>query len=158
MKKCLSALCCGGLLWLLATPGLAAQEIKLFQAGSYQEIVTHYRGKPFILVLWSLDCPPCYREFAFLAEQRKRQAFNLVLIAIDGADAGNDVAAVLAKYHLQSADAWLFADNAAPALRYEIDPLWYGETPRSYLFTRTQQRQAVSGVLSKAQLRSVQSR
>lgn len=145
------------LLWvwlfcLVTGNAVAGQPIKTFTSGSYAQIVQQYQGQALVMVLWSLDCPPCYQELAMLAQQRKHHAFNLVLISVDGADASNEVKAVLAKYQLQNLDAWLFEEYAAQHLRYEIDPLWYGELPRSYIFNSIHQRQAVSGVLSQDQL------
>lgn len=104
------------------------------------------------MVLWSLDCPPCYKELAMLAQERKQHTFNLVLVSIDGKDASDEVTVVLAKYQLQNVDAWLFEKYLGQELRYEIDPLWYGELPRSYIFNKSHQRQAVSGVLRSDQI------
>ncbi|MDH5392503.1 MAG: hypothetical protein OEY11_04860 [Gammaproteobacteria bacterium] len=140
------------LFWLLSIDAVAEQQIKNFTDGSYEQIAKQYRNQSFVMVLWSLDCPPCYKELELLASERKRDDFNLVLISTDGADARTEVASVLKKYKLNDVDNWLFEDAFAHTLRYEIDPLWYGELPRSYLFNKKHQRQAVSGVLSAAQL------
>ncbi|MFO7603741.1 MAG: TlpA family protein disulfide reductase, partial [Gammaproteobacteria bacterium] len=101
---------------------------------------------------------PCYQELAMLSAAQRQQAFNLVLIAVDGADARSEVEAVLAKHQFKTVSAWLFEEAGAPHLRHEIDPLWYGELPRSYLFDTHHQRQAVSGLLRRAQLFQRQSR
>ena len=104
------------------------------------------------MALWSLDCPSCYKELAMLAEERKQRNFNLVLISVDGEEGRGEVEAVISKYKLTNVDNWLFEEHSSQSLRYEIDPLWYGEVPRSYLFDKTHQRQGVSGVLKKEQL------
>ena len=136
----------------LSSNAVAQQQIKKFTSGSYKQVVNQYGQRPFVMVLWSLDCPPCYQELEMLDRERKKHAFNLVLISVDGADASNEVAAVLKKYNLQSVDNWLFEEFSSQQLRYEIDPVWYGELPRSYLFNREHQRKAVSGVLRAGQL------
>ena len=140
------------LLCALSINALAEQQIKYFKTGSYQQIAKQYKNQSFVMVLWSLDCPPCYKELELLASERKQHDFNLVLISTDGADATTEVASVLMKYKLQDVDSWLFEEYLAQPLRYEIDPLWYGELPRSYLFNKQHQRQAVSGVLNSSQL------
>ena len=136
----------------LSLDATAQQAIKNFTNGSYQQIVDQYKTQPFVLVLWSLDCPPCYKELELLARERKQHDFNLVLISIDGADASYEVAAVLNNYKLQSASNWLFDEFSSQQLRYEIDPTWYGELPRSYLFDNTHKRKSVSGILNTDQL------
>jgi thiol-disulfide isomerase/thioredoxin len=140
------------LFWTISINAVAEQQVKNFTRGSYDEVVNQYQNQPLVMVLWSIDCPPCYKELEMLAREQKQQAFNLVLISTDGADASIEVATVLKKYKLQNIDTWLFEEYSAQHLRYEIDPLWYGELPRSYLFNREHQRQAVSGVLSAGQL------
>jgi len=131
---------------------IAESLIKSFTQGSHTEIVKQYQGKPFVIALWSLDCPSCYKELTMLAEERQKRNINLVLISVDGAEAKNEVEAVLKKYALQTVDAWLFEEHSLQTLRYEIDPLWYGEVPRSYIFDKGHQRTAVSGVLTPDQL------
>jgi len=139
-------------LCLLSLDTIAQQQISNFTSGSYKQIVDQYKNQPFVMVLWSLDCPPCYKELELLARERKQHDFNLVLISVDGADASYEVASVLNKYNLQSVSSWLFDEFSSQQLRYEIDPAWYGELPRSYLFDKAHQRQSVSGVLSTEQL------
>ena len=140
------------LLLFLSANVIAQQPIKNFTSGSYEQIVNQYNKQSFVMVLWSIDCPPCYKELEMLGREQKQHVFNLVLISTDGTEATNEVTAVLKKYNLQNVNNWLFKEYSAQQLRYQIDPLWYGELPRSYLFNKTHQRQAVSGVLSSEQL------
>lgn len=148
----MKAIIWGCLFCLVSINAMAQQPIDTFTSGSYAQIVKQYQGQPFVMVLWSMDCPPCYKELAMLAKERKRHVFNLVLISVDGLDASSDVEAVLTKYQLQDVNTWLFEEYATQHLRYEIDPIWYGELPRSYLFNKEHKRQAVSGVLKPDQL------
>ena len=141
-----------GCLLLLAANTCVAQNYKIFITGSYAEIVKQYEGQAFIIALWSLDCPSCFEELAMLSKAYRQRPFNLVLISIDGIESKQEVETVLKKYQLDKVDNWLFAEYADAALRYEIDPLWYGELPRSYFFDKTHQREGVSGVLKKEQL------
>jgi len=51
-------------------------------------------------------------------------------------------------------ELWLFSDAPNQQLRYAIDPLGYGELPRSYFFNQCQQRQALSGKLDMNKIKS----
>ena len=141
-----------GCLIFLAANVSAAQDLKIFITGSYTQIVKQYQGQAFIIALWSLDCPACFEELAMLSKAYQQKPFNLVLISVDGIESKQEVETVLNKYQLDKVDNWLFTEYADASLRYEIDPLWYGELPRSYFFDETHQRQGVSGVLKKVQL------
>jgi len=106
-----------------------------------------------MLVLWSLDCPPCYKELAMLAEQtNKNPQLNLVLVSTDTTDDIKEIQQKLSQFGFSHANAWVFENDIAQQLRYEIDPNWYGELPRSYLFDAQHNRQAISGILKPAVL------
>jgi hypothetical protein len=46
----------------------------------------------------------------------------------------------------------MFSDENSDKLRFEIDPKWYGELPRTYFFNAAHQRVGMSGVLSKKEI------
>ncbi len=146
----------GLFLWLLLSSSVvatASQTINIFKPGSYSEILQQRQQQPFILVLWSIDCPPCYQELALLGEKIKKQPrLELVLVSTDTTDDIEVIKKQLAKYGLNSINAWVFANQMAQQLRYEIDPGWYGELPRSYLFDNQHNRQSASGVLKPEML------
>ncbi len=125
---------------------LFAQELKPFESGSYRAIVDTRGTNPFVLVFWSIDCPPCYSELKMLGEVQRSRPFDLVLVSTDGPGAAAEARRVLTRFGLGQTDAWLFA--APPErLRFEVDRTWYGELPRSYLFSGGR-RAAVSGRLT----------
>jgi thiol-disulfide isomerase/thioredoxin len=137
------------LLGLLALP--AAAELKPFQADSLPQIVSEREGRPFLLLLWSLDCPPCRQEFARLQRlQESIDRHKLVLIATDDIADREEAQTVLHTFGLDAADNWIFADPMPERLRYRIDPNWFGELPRAYLYAADRQRSAHSGILSEA--------
>ena len=59
--------------------------MKPFTYDSLEKIENHYQESSFLLVLWSVDCPPCIKEFSLL-QQLKREfpQFQLALINTDG--------------------------------------------------------------------------
>ena len=126
----------------------AAQDVNIFKTGSYAQFLEQRQNQPFMLVLWSLDCPPCYKELAMLAEETKNQPqLELVLVSTDSTDDIKEIQQKLNQFGLSHVKAWVFENDRAQPLRYEIDPNWYGELPRSYLFDAQHNRQAISGIL-----------
>lgn len=126
---------------------LAATPLKTFTSGSYQAILKQQQGMPFILVLWSLDCPPCHEELGMLVRLNRQQSMELVLVSIDGVEAGPDIKQILQELGMNASQSWVFAEASSLRLQYEIDPGWYGVVPRSYLFDTSHQRRTVTGIL-----------
>jgi hypothetical protein len=146
-----SALIIGALLYAAAR--VASAELMAFGPGSLQEIERAHAGEPFAVVIWSTDCAPCRDELALIRRFTAAHAeARIVLVAAD--DAGNAAAvrAVLAEYGLQDSESWIFANGNRERLQYSIDPGWFGEIPRAYLYSRTHARTAVSGSMSAPQL------
>jgi len=141
----------------LALIGLAsrasATEPRPFTRDSLQAIEIAHAGAPFVVVMWATDCAPCRRELKLLAGFRlEHPSVPVVLIATDDPSQADGVAAVLREFGLADADNWQFADGNVERLRYAIDPVWYGEIPRAYLYSTDGSRRAVSGPLAEAEL------
>lgn len=125
-----------------------------FESGSLQRILNSRAGKPFLLVLWSLECPPCRREMELLAKMRRQHPeIDIVFISTDGSERADEVEAALEQHDLEEAKSWIFA-GPVQRLRYEIDPTWYGVLPRSYFYDENHERAAVSGALEEAQIQA----
>ncbi len=132
---------------------LAAQEIKPFVRGSYQQIVAARQGKPFILNFWSLSCGYCRVELGMLKKlTRKYPNLDLALVSTDTLEEENQVSAALAKYSLGKAEAWVFADSYTERLRFEVDKTWQGELPRTYFFSAKGEVTAVSGKVAQKEV------
>lgn len=126
---------------------------KLFEPDSLKKIEKLHNGHPFLLVMWSLDCPPCREELDLLSEMTKQHPdFRLVLVSTDTAESSEQLAAVLESHQLNKAEFWVFSEAGAERLRYQIDQDWYGEIPRSYFYDQNHQRTALSGALKKEQI------
>ena len=79
---------------LLETATLARAEITLnnFEAHSYKTIATQYHGDSFLLVLWSVDCPPCIEELPALARfHQENPKANLVMVSTDSKNQQEDI-------------------------------------------------------------------
>lgn len=119
-----------------------------FEADSLETIEGARSDLPFVLLLWSLDCPPCMAELERVAGSSARIPDDrLVLVNTDGEADDAEIEAVAMRLELTRFEHWRFADPFVERLRYAIDPAWYGELPRAYLYPADDARVAHSGVL-----------
>lgn len=123
-------------------------ELHAFVPGSYQQLASQNAKHPWVLIVWSITCPSCIKDMTLISELHKKYPeLKLILLAADDLSATQQVQAILTKYGLNQLENWVYADDNTQKLSYEIDPNWYGELPRTYFYTRTQQRTGVSGVI-----------
>jgi hypothetical protein len=136
----------------------APAQVRAFGADSLAAIAAAGKGKPFVLVIWSLDCEYCQASLAFLSREKNRHAdLRLVTLSTDALNDPQTVALVrdrLAALGL-TGDAWAFGSAPPEQLRYAIDPQWHGEMPRSYWFNARGERIAYSGVINDEVVRKM---
>ncbi len=141
------------LLLLVLLSVQAGAELKPFRADTINEIEARSQGQPFLLALWSLDCPPCFKELDMLSRWiKKYPGQNVVLISADDSSLADQAWQVIQKYNMEKVDGWIFSDDFSERIRYNIDPSWHGELPRSYFYSADHTRQAHSGTLSEQML------
>ncbi|MET0962138.1 MAG: hypothetical protein ABWY05_04870 [Noviherbaspirillum sp.] len=136
-------------LMLASLQAQAQPGIRSFGPESFGEIAAGGKGKPQVVMVWSLDCSYCEPSFAALAKAQ-RGGLKVVTIATDSADDEDAVALIekkLASAGLQ-AQTWAFGPAPAEQLRHAIDPKWRGEMPRSYWFDGKGQVRAYSGLIT----------
>lgn len=127
--------------------------VKNFHPDSLTEIISDRKNQPFLMVLWSIDCPPCLKELSlFKAFKDKLTKENFVLISTDAPEAAAEIQQTLKDNQLEDLESWIFSDVMAGRLRYVIDPHWFGELPRAYFYNSQHERMAHSGVLRKERL------
>ncbi|UJO99491.1 MAG: hypothetical protein LZF64_09810 [Nitrosomonas sp.] len=130
--------------------GAEQVQLKPFIPGSYQKLLDSNADKPFMLVIWSTTCSSCMKKMPLLHDLAKsRPEINIVMLSADDASATGLVQTVLAKNGLTNLEHWIFAGENAQKLRYEIDPKWFGELPRTYFINKKHERHGISGALSK---------
>jgi thiol-disulfide isomerase/thioredoxin len=137
---------------LLASMGTASavESVRPFTAGSFSQVLAARQGKPFILVLWSLDCQYCPTELKILSElKRSHPKLDVVLVATDTVSDAPQLIARTESYGMGKIEQWVFADDVPERLRLEIDGRWYGEVPRTYFYDQKHQREVKSGLVSK---------
>ncbi|AQV96972.1 hypothetical protein BJN34_24230 [Cupriavidus necator] len=127
-----------------------ADRVAVFESANATQLAASQKGKPFVLVVWSLDCVYCKRNFDAIGKLRaQRPDLRVVTLSMDSADALPQVQQLLQRVRL-TRNAWLFGQEPQERLRYAVDPDWMGEMPRTYFYRADGQRQGVSGVISDA--------
>ena len=116
-----------------------------------EKVKTDYQGKQWLMLLWSVDCPPCFKELAVLQELQKEN--NDLAVVIINSDADNALTeereAIINNFTLNQLTNFHFVDGKADQSRFWVDPQWYGELPRSYFFAKNGEFYAKSGLVNK---------
>ncbi|WP_342113968.1 TlpA family protein disulfide reductase [Pseudoduganella sp. OTU4001] len=139
---------------ILAFAGAAsASNLKPFEPHSVEQIAASHKGKPFVVLVWSMDCEFCQHSLDVLAKARAANpGFDIVTISTD--PLSDAALAGMVKKRLSSidlmGDAWSFGALAPERLRFAIDQRWRGEKPRSYWYDAQGQRVAYSGAITPA--------
>lgn len=142
-------------LFLVSSPAAPAQEIHPFVRGSLAGIVAARANVPFVLGFWSLTCAHCQEELALFGRMVKDDArFPLVLVSTDTPADQEAINAVLARHGLTAVENWVFADDFVERLRFEVDPRWHGELPRTYVYRGGRAVHSASGVVQEQTLRA----
>ncbi|HVX05938.1 MAG TPA: hypothetical protein VHA71_12575 [Rhodanobacteraceae bacterium] len=146
------------LLLCCALPAIAhAAPLTLLSGSEVPALVKPPAHGERIIALWALDCAYCEPNLAALARLQRAhpQAIQLILVATDGPDQRQAVAARIAQMHMGAYPARLYAEPTPQRLDYLIDPGWGGETPRTLVIRADGTRVAVSGELTPTQLRRI---
>lgn len=142
-------------LLLLASACSWGQGVQAFKAQSLEQIEARHRGRPFVMLVWSMDCQFCHASLDELARFRAANpTVDIVTVSTDPlADQALTTQAQtrLAALSLK-ADTWSFGSDPAERLRYALDPAWRGEKPRSYWYDASGKRVAYSGLIKPERL------
>ena len=112
--------------------------LKPFVRGSWQEMLRAHAGRPTLVHFWGVTCGPCKIELPLLGKFMKDHSeLAVVMISADLVpNLPGAARAMLEKAGLGSAENWIFNDGFVERLRFEIDPAWQGEIPRTLLIAR----------------------
>jgi thiol-disulfide isomerase/thioredoxin len=140
------------LLGICLTPcsfGTAATDgLRPFVRGSWQDIRKTHAGRPMVAHFWGVTCVPCRTEMPQWGKLLlERPDLGLVVINADLVpNEPSAVSTMLDQTGLAAAENWTFADDFVERLRYEVDPQWHGEIPRTMLIARDGTTTVIEGV------------
>jgi thiol-disulfide isomerase/thioredoxin len=113
-------------------------ELKPFVRGSWQNVLRSHAGRPTLVHFWGVTCGPCKVELPLLGQFMKDHSeIDVVMISADLVpNLPGAARTMLERAGLGSAENWIFSDGFVERLRFEIDPAWQGEIPRTLLIAR----------------------
>jgi len=141
----------------IAAAGIAhAGDPQSFERGSWARLMAAHGGTPTVYHFWGLTCGPCIVELPQWGKLlASRSDLRLVLLAADPLPQPPDrVAATLDRAGLGKAESWSFTDRFYERLRFEIDPAWSGELPRTVLVAADGRKTVLPGVADLSQVRA----
>jgi thiol-disulfide isomerase/thioredoxin len=143
-----------GLSTLVATA--QASEPIPFQRGSWAKLAAAHAGRPTVVHFWGLTCAPCIVELPQWGKLRaERPDLRLVLVSADPVPQPvEQVTAALQRAGLGTAESWAFTDRFNERLRFEIDPAWSGELPRTVLVAADGTATVLPGVADLSKVRA----
>jgi thiol-disulfide isomerase/thioredoxin len=110
-------------------------QLKSFVRGSWQDVLRSHAGRPTLVHFWGVTCGPCKVELPLLGKFMKDHGdIDVVTISADLVpDLPGATRSMLEKAGLGPAENWIFNDGFVERLRFEIDPAWQGDIPRTIL-------------------------
>jgi thiol-disulfide isomerase/thioredoxin len=134
----------------------AADELRPFVRGSWADIRKAHAGRPTVVHFWGVTCGPCRVEMPVWGKLlQERPEVDLVVINADLVpNEPGAVRTMLAQTGLARAENWTFGDGFVERLRYEIDPQWQGDIPRTLLLARDGSISVIEGVADPASIRT----
>ena len=140
----------------LVSAGIARAEPLPFERGSWAKLRAAHAGQPTVIHFWGLTCAPCLVEMPqWAALKKSRPGMRLVLVAADPVPQDPErLDAALARFGLDATESWSFTDRFYERLRYEIDPAWAGELPRTVMIDRDGKAEVLAGVADLSTVRA----
>jgi len=140
------------LLFLLFVSNLSfAYDFMPFDMNTRQSIEKRYIDQPLIISFWSIDCPYCINDLKKLGKAlSKNTNVKLITVCVDGKESAKKAERILSQANLPKHEKYQYAEVDEDRLRYNIDPAWYGELPRTYFYDATHQVTPLSGKISNS--------
>jgi thiol-disulfide isomerase/thioredoxin len=147
MKRALAALAISSLVALTASGTAAPQSLKPFERGTWREVLRAHAGRPTLIHFWGVTCGPCKIELPqlgkFMADHPEIDVVTVSADLVPNLNAATE--AMLDKAGLAAAENFIFSDGFVERLRFEIDPAWQGDIPRTMLVTRDGTVETIEG-------------
>ena len=129
-------------------------ELRPFERGSWQQLTKAHAGRPTIVHFWGVTCGPCKVELPLLGQFAKEHpGIDVVTISADLVpNLPAATQSMLDKAGLSSTENFIFSDGFVERLRFEIDPAWQGDIPRTMLIARDGTITTIEGSAEMADL------
>jgi thiol-disulfide isomerase/thioredoxin len=128
-----------------------AYEFMPFDMNTRKVIEKRYIDQPLIISFWSIDCPYCIDDLKKLGKAlSKNTNVKLITVCVDGKESAKKAERILSQANLPKHEQYQYAEVDEDRLRYNIDPAWYGELPRTYFYDATHQVTSLSGKISNS--------
>jgi len=128
-----------------------AYEFMPFEINTRNVIEKKYLNQPLIISFWSIDCPYCIDDLKKLGKAlSKNKNVKLITVCVDGKESAKKAERILNLAHLPEHERYQYAEVDEDRLRYNIDPAWYGELPRTYFYDAAHQVTPLSGKISNS--------
>ena len=128
-----------------------AYDFMPFDMNTRQVIEKRYIDQPLIISFWSIDCPYCIDDLKKLGKAlSKNTNVQLITVCVDGKESAKKAERILSQANLPKHEQYQYAEVDEDRLRYNIDPAWYGELPRTYFYDATHQVTPLSGKISNS--------
>jgi thiol-disulfide isomerase/thioredoxin len=154
MKRQFASILCLAALILSASAPAAPPVLKPFERGSWQNLLQQHAGHPTIIHFWGVTCGPCKVELPLLGQfMTEHPAINVVTVSADLVpNLPAATQSMLDKAGLSAAENFIFSDSFVERLRFEIDPAWQGDIPRTMLIARDGTITTIEGSAEIAEL------
>jgi thiol-disulfide isomerase/thioredoxin len=128
-----------------------AYDFMPFDMNTRQVIEKKYIDQPLIISFWSIDCPYCIGDLKKLGKAlSKNTNVKLITVCVDGKESAIKAKRILSQANLPKHEQYQYAEVDEDRLRYNIDPAWYGELPRTYFYDAAHQVTPLSGKISNS--------
>ena len=128
-----------------------AYEFMPFDMNTRKVIEKRYIDQPLIISFWSIDCPYCIDDLKKLGKAlSKNTNVKLITVCVDGKESAKKAERILSQANLPKHEKYQYAEVDEDRLRYNIDPAWYGELPRTYFYDTAHQVTPLSGKISNS--------
>ena len=128
-----------------------AYDFMPFDMNTRKVIEKRYIDQPLIISFWSIDCPYCIDDLKKLGKAlSKNTNVKLITVCVDGKESAKKAERILSQANLPKHEQYQYAEVDADRLRYNIDPAWYGELPRTYFYDAAHQVTPLSGKISNS--------
>jgi thiol-disulfide isomerase/thioredoxin len=128
-----------------------AYDFMPFDMNTRKVIEKRYIDQPLIISFWSIDCPYCIDDLKKLGKAlSKNTNVKLITVCVDGKESAKKAERILSQANLPKHEKYQYAEVDEDRLRYNIDPAWYGELPRTYFYDAAHQVTPLSGKISNS--------